>query len=206
MPNYMCRAILHTTDNVAENFVQNQFCVATGSAEIDPDGILTAVQDFYRALTALYPSTIAQTGHELKIYELPGVQPNYPIFELAWTFSSAPSGATGPAEIALCASFQGPRVPGQPQSRRRGRIYIGPLDSTVSAGARPNTTTMETINDAAAAFHADILALTGHFWAVWSAIDEEPVAITNGWCDNAWDVQRRRGLDPSAREIWTGAG
>ena len=30
-------------------------------------------------------------------------------------------------------------------------------------------------------------------WAVWSRHDALARAVVGGWCDDAWDVQRRRG-------------
>jgi len=43
-------------------------------------------------------------------------------------------------------------------------------------------------------------------WQVWSPTDNQGRDVTNAWVDDAWDVQRRRGLRASTRsELATGA-
>jgi hypothetical protein len=39
--------------------------------------------------------------------------------------------------------------------------------------------------------------------AVWSPSNGDAVPVTDGWVDNAWDTQRRRGIDRTARSTWT---
>lgn len=199
----MARAVIHTVDAIPENFVQNQFCIESGSEDLNVDAVTTAIQKFYRAIASVYPSTIAQTGHELKYYELPGVQPNYPTYESAWTFATPPSGNAGPSELAICLSFAGTRIPGQPQPRRRGRVYIGPLDGTLCSSPRPDPATRTLLTTNAAVLGDDINAITGHIWCVWSEINGFPATIVGGYVDDAWDVQRRRGIAPSTRTTFT---
>jgi hypothetical protein len=37
--------------------------------------------------------------------------------------------------------------------------------------------------------------------AVYSVADAVAREVTNGWVDNAWDTQRRRGIDATARTL-----
>jgi hypothetical protein len=47
-----------------------------------------------------------------------------------------------------------------------------------------------------AAFTALTLDTT---WSVWSEANQTASPVRDGWVDDAWDTQRRRGLDSSAR-------
>ena len=37
---------------------------------------------------------------------------------------------------------------------------------------------------------------------VWSVANNDLVLANDGWVDNSWDTQRRRGLDTTARTTW----
>jgi len=176
---------------------------------IDPDpddgadNAAAAILDLYGDLQGLFPSDVAQLNHRVKIYDLDDPEPRAPIKEFGMNFASAPTGAPLPHQLAICASFQGDRISGVPQSRRRGRIYVGPLDASSSAtDGRPSTTTITTINNAMEAFR-DALAATSTDWIVWSPTDGSGAVITNGWCDNRYDIQRRRARLATARNPWS---
>jgi hypothetical protein len=50
---------------------------------------------------------------------------------------------------------------------------------------------------------AAVNALAGNNdWCVWSVADQIAVPVANGWIDNAFDVQRRRGVDYTSRTLW----
>jgi len=36
-------------------------------------------------------------------------------------------------------------------------------------------------------------------WVVYSTVDNAMYPVDNGWVDNSWDTQRRRGVKPTAR-------
>lgn len=112
-----------------------------------------------------------------------------------------------PTEVSCVLSFQGTQVAGVPQSRRRGRVYLGPLRttcidaSTVSAYPQWSPGFV-----AAVAAAADLNLLTpgdaDSWWAVWSPTTGASVRVDNGWVDNSPDTQRRRGVDPTARTLF----
>lgn len=195
---------IRTADNIPENFVTNQFATTDNiSTPSDADLWRDAVNTFYDDVSgALFPSTIAQNGHIVKMYAAGGPTPNYPYYESTFDLSSAPSGGTLPSEVALCLSFQGVRTAGNPQARRRGRIYLGPLDTGVNSSGRPSTTDITTILDAAEAFYDDVaLITTAGVWAVWSPTDGQAVPLTEAWVDDAFDTQRSRGLGRTTRTV-----
>jgi hypothetical protein len=197
--------ILHTADNFAANYVTNSIAFQGTDPIADVAAIRTAVKGFYDALGAsFFSSAIAQNGHEIKYYDLPGIKPNYPVLEQTFNLNSVPNGAPLPSEVALCLSFQGQRVPGFPQSRRRGRIYLGPLGATVNNAGRPNSSSITTVCNAATAFKTAIDAIgTGTEWAIWSVRDQTTVDIVGGWVDNVFDTQRRRGVAETSRTTWS---
>ena len=114
-----------------------------------------------------------------------------------------------PEEVAICLTLHGesPITP-----RRRGRLYIGPLanqsnvlqQATSSLPARPEDSTASNIVDVLlekATVLADVVSPLK--WCIRSVTPSENyVAVTGGWVDNAFDTQRRRGPDPTARRAW----
>lgn len=202
MADTLLQVILKTPNGIAEDYVTNSFCIAgMSSTSGDEAAIALAIKAFYDELdNTLFSDRIAQNGHTIKFYTAGGPQPNYPYEELTFNFGSAPTLDSLPTEVAICLSFQGLRIPGTPQSRRRGRIYLGPVKATLTASARPTSGIRTIIATAATNLAAAIVAVDPTYrWAVWSRTDGVAVAITDGWVDDTWDTQRRRGLDATSR-------
>jgi len=201
MTTVRAQVILHTVDATPANYVTNSWALETGDSN-DPGADFTPAFDtFYTSMQGFLSPVVATSGHQIKWYDLPGPgQPNYPFDETTFALGAAPSGTALPDELALCISFQGVRVAGQPQARRRGRIYFGPLDQTGITGNRPNSTIMTAAATAMIALMSDIAAAaTGSELVVWSVANQSAVAVTDGWIDNAWDIQRRRGVEATSR-------
>lgn len=194
------QVILRTVDNVVENFISNSLAFEVPVTLDAPDDLTPLIKDFHDDLSGLHSPVIAQTGHQIKYTSLPGLAPRYPFETDLFDFTTAPSGTALPDEVAICLSFQGQRTAGLPQARRRGRIYFGPLRTTAATGNRPSTTLISTLATAAATFGAQVSALgAGYAWGVWSPSDQELVEISDGWVDNAFDTQRRRGVATTSR-------
>lgn len=200
----MCRAVLHTADEVPANFIQNQFAVnVSGIGDPDVDAITAAVKDFYDGVRGYLSSRLAATGHQVKFYNLPGTPPNYPFDETTWALAAVPAGNPAPSEVALCVSFQGAKQAGTPQSRRRGRMYIGPLNQSTMGYDRPATAMMTTFATTTKALVVAVNTIPDHGFGVWSGISGSWTPVTDGWVDNAFDTQRRRGVEVTARTSWT---
>lgn len=200
----MVKVILHTADAIPANYINNQICLGhpDGDGPVIDDTVAD-IKAFYDALrSSCLTGDIAQNGHEMKFYALPGTEPNYPYAERTWNFTSAPSGTGLPREVAIGLSFQGSRAAGFPQARRRGRIYIGPILANVNVSGRPSSTTRTAIADAAEALRTALNTDPNHYWAVWSTVDQEAVEVQNGWVDDAFDTQRRRGVEATSRTLW----
>jgi hypothetical protein len=203
MADWKAQVVIKTADNVPENFISNQFAFTQAAGVLDFVNAAIAIKDFYDDILTYLSPDIAQLGHEVKFYDLPGFTPNYPVDTQLWNLSAAPSGTPWPREVSVCLSFQGTKSPGFPQARRRGRIYLGPFDETVNDSGRPVAALRTAIGTAAATFKGTVSGLTGSpEWAIWSASDGASVVVDNGWIDNSFDTQRRRGVVSTARTIF----
>lgn len=204
MPDFHAQITLKTTDANPANYVVNNLYVG-GSGDIASyaTGLTAAYKAFYDAVRPYYPIEVAQNGHIIKYYDLPGAVPNYPILETTFNLTTAPTGAGLPSEVASCLSFQGARQAGFPQARRRGRIYLGPLLASVNSAGRPAAGFRTAIAAAATTLRTTISGLTTNpSWVVWSPTNGSSVPVTNGWIDDSFDIQRRRGLAYTSRTVW----
>ena len=120
----------------------------------------------------------------------------------------AASGSPAPEEVAAVLSFKADtagllEVSGatRPKSRRRGRLYLGPLNTgtfaTAGAGVFLALAFQGTILGAAENFLAQVPE-----WSVWSRADAAVHPVVDGWLDNAFDTQRRRGVRANGRTTW----
>ena len=200
MPNYRAQVIIRTVDNIAENFITNSWCLNVAAGTPDYTGIAAAFDAFYSNLDVYFSPAVAQTGHEIRFYALPGTPPNYPITNRFFDLSLQPSGTALPREVALVLSFQALKSAGVNQRRRKGRVYIGPLDSSGSGGERPTSALRSDLANAAVGLQTAFTALTlDTTWSIWSEANQTASPVRDGWVDDAWDTQRRRGLDASTR-------
>lgn len=202
MPDAIVQVVLRTADAIPSNFVTNQFCIqGMSNSDNNEAAITTAIKDFYDDFRSLvFPSDVATTGHMCKFYLAGGPAPNYPFSENSWDFAAAPSQSTLPREVAICLSFQGLRIPGTPQARRRGRIYIGPVGTSVQTAGRPTSATRTALLTAAQQLYTDIQTVDASYrWAVWSTRDGTAVPLHDAWVDDAFDTQRSRGNAPTTR-------
>lgn len=198
------QVILKTVDAVPENYVSNSFSFYA----VDPISITALltpiIKTFYDTLVGYMSPVITQNGHEIKYSHLPGTPPNYPYDTDTFNLSAAPSGTAQPDELAVCLSFQGNRVAGEPQARKRGRIYFGPLDSTAIGGNRPNAPLITALAGAGDALGTAVIAIgAGNWWTVWSPTSGTSANVADGWVDNAFDIQRRRGVLPTSRTLFS---
>jgi hypothetical protein len=180
------------------------------------------LEDFYAAFGANLSAQVDRSGAVVKVYDASLAAPNPPLFTEAITIPTiAGSTIDLPGETALCCSFQAPIVSGLSQRRRRGRVYCGPLCTSIGDEMTPDGTILGLIVDAG----ESLIAATSYLdnaqlnWAVFSPTNaggwylpggsgppNMPASVSpvaNGWVDNAWDTQRRRGLAPTARTTFT---
>jgi len=192
--------IAHDT-GLPEDSVVNvwHFQGATPFQASDLTAINNKLQSFYVALNGLFSGNL-NGQPTVKHYFLEDAEPRVP--RGTYTMSGVTLGSLSlPEEVALCLSFQGVQVSGSPQARRRGRIFLGPLAQAVNNGGtgRPGSTDITTIKNAAIA----LKAASGPPWVVYSRVDDIGYTVNNGWVDNSFDTQRRRGLAATSRNVWS---
>jgi hypothetical protein len=228
MANVLAQVTLPAKSAIPRDNVVNTFAFLTPLAEaadIDYLGIAGAIELFYNtapsghnSIAGFINESIARTADSvvIKFYDLAGHLDGSPhgsprsiqTFTLA---AMVPGAEALPREIAACLTFQcaygsDAEFAGhtRPRARDRGRIYIGPLTSSTgqtdaTTGRRRFTTSFqETLTLAAAA----LVAFPGSAWAVWSRKAGLLNPVVGGWCDDAYDVQRRRGERPVARTLF----
>lgn len=200
-------------NNIPEDVVQNTWYFESPGAPspADAPALFDLLEQFYHDIDTYLA---AQYGPDcvLTFYDMSQPEPRVPIYEDTATLLMG-SGQSLPAEVALCMSYQGDRVAGANQARRRGRLYFGPLDgdynTTVNFVTRPTSSIITGIRDAGLALMT-ASAAAGFTWSVYSPtifastgeLNAAYTEITNGWVDNSFDTQRRRGPDSTTRTTW----
>lgn len=175
---------------------------------VDDDGAADATNIFvtmFKSMKGAFSTLVAQNNHLHRTYRMSDAKPRTPIASGNWNFDSSMSGPPLPTEVALCMSFHAPPVSGLPQARRRGRIYVGPLNTTyVASTGRPDAALISLIAKAGRDALDDFDDIAGIDWAVHSTkgAEGEGVAVTAGWVDNEYDTQRRRGREATTRTIF----
>lgn len=203
MPRTQAQVILRTTDAVPENFLTNTYAIDFDSNPTSDQLLMDAITVLYSTLSAsIFSAHIAQNGHMVKLVDIDGPAPQYPYLEETFDLTTAPAGATLPTEVAIVGSFQGARTAGQYQARRRGRVYFGGIREIENNAGRPSVAAVTGIATALSAFGLDVNAIADTTWCVWSRVDDAFVPITDGWVDNAFDTQRRRGVATTSRTTW----
>lgn len=202
-------AFVHTSglpeDTSVNTFYFNAGTPGTG----DYDDIRDCLVDFYDAANPTagarvgsFLSPVLSGDYVLKLYLLDDPEPRTPVATYMGTMSlGGPDGL--PSEVALVLSFQATPVSGQNQARRRGRVFIGPLESGAvdSEGTRPLQQLRDALQEAAERLLADATT-NGVPWTVYSKTGDTFAAVEEGWIDNSFDTQRRRGEAPTNRQTW----
>lgn len=147
-------------------------------------------------------------------YDMETPTPRVPITGFSDVLTLAVGQAALPNEIACCLSYKAAPMAGIPPARRRGRIYVGPLNvdaqSYLGGVSRPDPDLVDILTKAAGKLEddaaADLLP-----WVVYSpTIDPTPPidgaaypTVESGWVDNEWDIQRRREAGATVRTLWS---
>jgi hypothetical protein len=216
MSKLRVQCVLPAQTAIPEDAFSNtfHFDIDGGLTEAALDVVQAGLETFYGDIgPTILDGTQLGTDVEMKFYNLEDPTPRPPIREDSFAHGAA--GAEGyPAEVAICLSYQGARVAGEPQARRRGRIYLGPVTiatgDVVNGAVRVRAADRTVIADAAAALAGSSIGGVGIRWAVYSpttdiseTIDAAFHDITDGWVDDAFDTVRSRGADSTTRTLWS---
>jgi hypothetical protein len=147
-------------------------------------------------------NSLMQGDYELdtvQVYDVAAGGP--PIDEVlaASTDRLSPSGASGPQEVQICVTRWVGDSLGRPT--KLGRWYFGPVAHGAMNAARPSSTNRQIILNFQEKLHNN-LDLINYVPVVDSKGDlHVPRPIVQYSVDDAWDTQRRRGVDPTSEII-----
>lgn len=199
-----------------EDYVVNTFHFRTpNGADPSPqitDEAMDNVQAFYEAIDGdLMNQDVVECF--LKVYDLTDPEPRAPIGERNFGLAAAAEPKL-PEEMAICCSYSAALESGVPRARRQGRIYIGCLKLAVLDQSELHTRVSETARGALAVAAGALIdaGTNGAIWSVLSVTDWDAGMVVynaarpiiQGYVDDAFDVQRRRGPKPSDRTPFQG--
>lgn len=165
----------------------------------------TALQTFYNAISGIFTGDINHSLVRMKTYDLDLPIPRVALVDELKPITAPVGGNPLPHELAIVLSFNSAFQSGVKSSRRRGRVFLGPLNSgvmtTTSPDARVTSAARTMITGAAATLRTGPTPDQGWFWRTRSSF---PAAngtpnVVNGYVDDAFDIQRSRGTKASAR-------
>lgn len=189
--------------------------ITSGTVTADAGAIVNRLNTFYNAIDGEI-SSITASPAVIKVYDLEAAPPRVPVSTQNMTVTPG-AGTPAPEELAICLSFEALPESGQIQARRRGRLYLGPIQtgafSPVSGRVLVTAGVRTTIANAAAAMAGAGTEPTAR-WAVFSPTTAGPEPwsggalssafqqVDRGWVDDAIDIQRRRGPAAQNRTNW----
>lgn len=178
----------------------------------DFDNVRDMLKDFYTVappgtsstVCGNMPSATVGTTWTVKAYRLADPEPRAPAYESTFNTTSLSASVPLPAEVAIVLFIQAAPASGVPQARRRNRKYLGPFGTIANqTPGRPLTATRQTICLAAKELLNAAQASNTWGWRVYSPTTDLDHTPVGGWVDDAWDTQRRRGLEKTGRILWS---
>lgn len=170
--------------------------------------IVALLKGFYSDIEAYQSKCWLGPGRTIKVYHITDPVPRVPIYTDVTPTEIPSAGAQPlPDEVACCLSYSAGAASGVNMARRRGRVYLGPLNvaAVVAVGnesPRP-----------AAAFKTAVLAAATEWnnglvgsacaWVQYSPTAGTVTNVAEFWMDDAFDTQRRRGVAPTSRQLVT---
>jgi len=204
-----CQILLKTTDNIAANFTTNTIHFDVDTGAVLP-GLDETMQDIVNQITSTYEGFrtrlggLQQTGHEITFYDLGTPKPRVPFRMYDLDFTAALPQTVLPHEVAIVSSFKARREAGKSDRNRRNRVYIGPLAASTldQATGRVGDATRLAIAAAWEEMASESADSDDWTWVIYSPTLEEAYPVWEGFVDNAFDTQRRRGVSSTARAVW----
>jgi len=169
------------------------------------DRLADDLAEFYGAIPVGAPTNVTIASRlssltispdiTIKVYDLGLAAPRFP--QVRTRTLTGLSATAQASEVSVCLSL----VSAQNSARNRGRIFLGPLSTNAGIvednGFRPSI-------DFSRSILASWVRLQGkaeHTPCVYSRTDNQMKPISGAWVDNAFDTQRRRGLDATKRYV-----
>ena len=214
---YRVQATIPTDAAVGADTVTNvfHFRKVSGTEAAAVDQMFDVIQTFYSDLaTAVLSAQLDHNLLRLKAYDLEDPEPRTPVLDEFRAFTAPTVGSSLPHENAIVLSIRAAFASGVNPARRRGRLYIGPLQRVVieDSGSRVQVTSAarSAVATAADNMMTTLQGVALSRWAVFSpttfatsGIGPALNDVIEGFVDNEMDIQRRRGQAASARTTVT---
>lgn len=217
MGQILCQVRIPHRNLLGSDDVVNTFnFTGVDNVEDQATQALGMLKVFYNDLTGLQAVAVKNwmsgeldfAATRIKVYDHADPEPRVPILDESLGVSAnSPSASTNlPGEVSVAISYAAELESGEVQRRRRGRIFLGPLNtgisnSTGTTSARPSGPAQTALAIAAGELASGPL---GTRWAVWSRANDAFYPIVGGYVDNSFDTQRRRGVATTTRVAFTG--
>nr|CRY96626.1 hypothetical protein [uncultured prokaryote] len=199
MALYRAQLIFNMLDGIPRNASTNTLYFDADSDLVLPQ-IDVALENMLLPIDGLLSSLIDASNIRCDYYRMSDPTPRQVVYSGAITGLTM-STTAGPTEVAFVVSYQAARVSGLPQARRRGRFYLGPLEAQDTA--RPDAGQVTAVKNAAGSLLTASNAATEWTWAQYSPTNGVGTNVDNGWVDDEWDTQRRRGRTATYRETFS---
>lgn len=221
MPHVKASVIIPTKQGISSDTVQMGFHFQAPAIEggTEDAAVADSLRNFFVTPGPGQAATVKQFMSaslnfplaRLKIVSLDAPLPRYPYYDEPLDLGPVSGADNLPAELACVLSFGAPPVTGVPRARLRNRTYIGPLatssmQQTVQGDTRVSATFRNALLAAAQGLynaHGPTSTPTnGYRWTVHSTFrnpQAPPRYVAWAYVDDAFDVQRRRGVKRVAR-------
>jgi hypothetical protein len=209
MPEMLVQVAVPYTSAIPEDVSVNNWSFTVASlSESNYEQVGTALGLFYAAILPFYSNVLNFGSVNLRFYARDDQKPRVPRVDVTTGFGTGNTANGLPEEVASCLSFQGNQQSGFQQARRRGRLFLGPLNRTNAiesdslGRARPSSAFRTNVRVGYEALRG-ALTTSGNNHVVWSDVNQQGYVVTSAWMDNAFDTQRRRGVRPTFKtDVW----
>lgn len=206
MPHVSLQAAFEAKTTASEDVMINtwHFDVGTNPPNATTlDAINSSLYQFYTALKSFMSSSLMTGNYWTRMYNMADPPPRVPMRETLNTLAGLNGAQALPPEVSMCVSFEAIPLSGVRASSRKGRVFLPPVTvDNLALDAHWGTNIITAAATAANNFLAASDAAPDWTWVVYSRTRELLGAVIRGWVDNAPDIQRRRGHDPTIRHTW----
>lgn len=182
--------------DVAQDKVENSIFLTTqaaAAAGADWQALADKVRDiwFDPNKTGTAPFTrFGNRGGRVFVYDMADAKPRPEKAVSLYGPAVWASTPTGPRQVALCLSFYS----GRNLPTSRGRVFLGPWDNS-DMEEHPTSALQQSVMDVGDRLYALATNPIGGLtwtWAIHSQKENAFKVVTNYWCNDVWDTQRRR--------------
>ena len=203
MSRYLAQYVLPMASGLPADAAVNTWAFesnSTGPVPGEVEDIILALTEFYENFDTILSNDI-DDNQVLKIYDLEAPEPRVPLVEAELNVAMA-GGTSLPHEVAVCLSFRGALVSGQPAARRKGRVFLGPLGTAaLGVNGRPDSAVATALTNAVSAMYDEVLSASDVNHCVWSRAADNLYDVVLYTMDDEFDTQRRRGQSATVREL-----